>query len=258
MAQTYNQTATAGPSAGQYCTGNATANGAAWSKQASVGGSSGAEATITVDGSLTTGRAIYYKCVIPAGTNWDAGDWTINVNVTTAAANTTIEQCHVCRVNSSDVSQETLGSATGLGIAVSATGVKTITVNQGSASSPSAGDNVVIVLALTNTNSCTRTLGITPDQTIANAYTDAATTITPSKGSTTLTGLAAGLALALTTSVGAATLTGYAPTVTMGLTPDVGSVTLIGYTPTVEEITTTVDIPDITMMTYRPAGFGVK
>ena len=258
MAQTYNQTATAGPSAGQYCTGNATANGAAWSKQASVGGSSGAEATITVDGSLTTGRAVYYKCIIPSGTNWDAGDWTINVNVTTAAANTTIEQCHVCRVNSSDVNQQTLGSATGLGIAVSATGVKTITVNQGSAATPSVGDNVIIVLALTNANSCTRTLGITPDQTITNAYTDAATTITPSNGTATLTGFVAGLALALTTSVGAATLTGYAPTVTMGISPDVGSVTLTGYAPTVEEIVTAIDVPDIAMMAYRPAGFGVK
>jgi len=62
-------------------------------------------------------------------------------------------------------------------------------------------------------------------------------TITPSKGSATLTGLVPALAIATTLTAGALSLTGYAPSVFVGSdrTPTAATLTLSGTTPTVQE-----------------------
>lgn len=138
-----------------------------------VGGTAGVTAeSQTMDGSAANLAAVWYELTIPADTTWAAGNWTIRLNCTTASAQCLWDAVFICRVNSSYVNQATIGSATGLAIALNTTGVKE-TVISGSAQTPSVGDKVIVVLLFDNTNSMTRTFGWTPDQIIVSPFTAA-------------------------------------------------------------------------------------
>lgn len=78
------------------------------------------------------------------------GNWTIRINVATANMNVTWESCYLCRVNASLVSQETLGSATGLAISCGSTGIKSATVSQAAPSALNAGDLLLAVCGFSN------------------------------------------------------------------------------------------------------------
>ena len=132
-------------------------------------GSAGGAKTVTVTASAANLYGLVLDCAIPAGYSWDAGTWTIPVNVTTANSNLTIASCFVCRVNSGCTNQSTIGSATSLGISCGSTGVKNITVT-GAAQSPAATDRVVIVVTFTNSKSSSQTVGITGNQTINTPF----------------------------------------------------------------------------------------
>lgn len=82
-------------------------------------------------------------------TSWDAGTYTVRVNVTTAQANLEFAEVYVCRANSSGINQATVGSLTGLTEALSA-GTHTFNVT-GSSQTAGATDVVYIVLVIFNT-----------------------------------------------------------------------------------------------------------
>ena len=138
-------------------------------RQASVGGTAGStEQTFSCAASQADDNEFSFECIVPAGSTWGSGDWTINVNFSTGNMDATWASCFICRVNSSCVNQATIGSATGLGISTSA-GAQS-TVISGAAQTPSAGDKVIITLGFSNSNTMVaRTVGITPSLTIVAA-----------------------------------------------------------------------------------------
>jgi hypothetical protein len=181
MAMVFTQTDTAsGCAAAAFCSG-LSAMGEEHDSQATIGGSAGsAEDNITIDGNATNLRAYYIECVIPADYLGDAGDWTVRLNLTDAASNSTWTHCHICRVNSGCTNQETIGSNTSVGQSLGTTGTLTATVS-GSAVTLAANDRVMIVFGFTNTNSCTRTFGITPSLNIDSPFSAAPITKTSSE-----------------------------------------------------------------------------
>lgn len=137
----------------------------------SVGGTAGtSEQTITIAASQADDNEFSFEWAVPAGYTWGAGNWTINVAFTTGNMDVTWESCFICRVNSSCVNQATIGSATGLGLATTTNPQSTVI--SGSAQTPGAGDKVIITLGFSNANTMfSRTVGITPSQTIASPFT---------------------------------------------------------------------------------------
>ena len=79
--------------------------------------------------------------------------------------NITLNSVFICRVNSSDVSQETIGSATGLGLVLTTAGNIQITV-VGTAQTPNVGDYINVVFVYTNAAMTTQSFQFTPNQTI--------------------------------------------------------------------------------------------
>lgn len=132
----------------------------------------GGEETNSIFGGAGAAHAGVLELTVPAGASWDAGDWTVRLNVTTTNMNMTITSCAVCRLNSSDVNQATIGETTGLSISLGSSGVKTITV-AGSAQTPSVGDKVVILFGGDNSSMSAQAGAgvITPDQNIDSPFT---------------------------------------------------------------------------------------
>lgn len=173
MSLTFTQTDT-DPAFTDVACSAATEGAVSTSRTCSVGGTPGSGSSTVGGGTFDTGltRAmIFFKCVVPADTTWGAGDWTVNVNVTTAQASVTWTATYICRMNSSDVSQETLGSLTGQTTSMATTGTKTHTVNQAGTATPSVGDYAYIVVILTAAAN-NRTIAYTPSLThVAAGYT---------------------------------------------------------------------------------------
>jgi hypothetical protein len=106
--------------------------------------------------------------------NWNAGTYTWRLNVTGSNMNITLTEVHICRISSGGTNLATVGSATGLGISCSSTGVKSGTVT-GTAQSHNPGDNIIFLFVFSNGSMSQQTLNITPDQ-IQNTPIDAAPT----------------------------------------------------------------------------------
>lgn len=116
-------------------------------------------------------RMIYFQSAPgePNATTWEAGTWTIPLNINTADTGTQWTQTWVCRVDSSGASQESLGSTTGQTEALSAgvhnTGPALVSCS--AATSPSATDEILIILVFTETVGMgANTISFFPDQTI--------------------------------------------------------------------------------------------
>jgi len=108
-------------------------------------------------------------------TTWDSGDYITRANLTTGVGNTSLEEIHVCRINTSCTNEESLGSigdyggAGGLGISVNSTGVieRTISCVAGGTGGASVAttDKIAIVYVFINTHAhASRTPYFTPDQ----------------------------------------------------------------------------------------------
>lgn len=166
----YQQTDSAGDcSAATYCSG---ATALTPSRQASVGGTPG-----TAENSYSLGagaiRGIGQVSITPAsGVTWAAGDWTVRFNVTTSNMNVSLRNIYICRISSACVNLGVIiGSLTGLADAMSATGVKTYTIS-GAAQTPNAGDRIMVILVMENTNTMTtQVIGITPSEIITSPFT---------------------------------------------------------------------------------------
>lgn len=133
---------------GNQCSGAATPNAAGTELLVVGGNGSGSNyngqlaAEQTAFGSIAT-------LIVPASTNWAAGDWTVRYNVSSANMNMTWVATYICRVSSTCVNQATIGSLTGQSISLGTTGVKSMTVS-GSAQTPGATDKIVIMFVFTN------------------------------------------------------------------------------------------------------------
>ena len=160
------------PQAG--CSGRSAAAGTTGAREMTDGGTAGTSEVIV--GIQNFGTLLYvYNDISDAinETTWDApsgGDpYTWRLNITTAVAAVTLEEVYFCRLNSSEVSQETLASATGIGQTISSTGVISGNITTGSAAtSPSATDKLAVIYVFTNTNEHggDEVFGITPNQLI--------------------------------------------------------------------------------------------
>ena len=120
-------------------------------KTATVGGTAGTSTyTVSMDNNNTK-WLFFSKLTIPSGTNWNAGTWTVRLQVgSTGNNNVKLSAVYVCRVNSSNVSQATIGSNTSVDTTVTANSVISVNVT-GSSQTPSANDYVNIVYVFSNT-----------------------------------------------------------------------------------------------------------
>jgi hypothetical protein len=172
MAINYTQTDTSTSGSGSYCAPTGSEN--QW-RVASDGGTAGSsEVSLGWLSSQTDLGPVGFKITPAAGTTWAAGNWTVRFNVTTANMNITITDIFICRVNSSDVNQATIGSATGLSISLGTTGVKSQVIS-GSAQSPSVGDVVMVMILGDNGSMSSQVAGFTPNQNIDSPFTGATT-----------------------------------------------------------------------------------
>lgn len=178
MAIDYQQTQTSDSvDSGSHCSGRT--DSFQWSKVCEDGGTPG---TLELSTALSAGQTLNIKgrfAITPApSVSWDAGTWTVRVNVTTANMNVTIEEVHICRLNSSEVNQAKIGSATGLAINCGTVGVKSINVT-GVAQTPVAGDIVLVQIVCTNAQSMSlQSIGVTPSEIISSPFTAAAVGVT--------------------------------------------------------------------------------
>jgi hypothetical protein len=151
-----------------YCRGEGTTGSASTSAERAAGVGSTEDTTGNLTNSGATTIAYWMSTLSldadGMGTNIDAGDWVVRINVTTAEANTDWDDCSICRLNASCTNQETLGNLEDQTIDTGTTGVKSMTIS-GSATTAGADDVIVAVLAFQNDNAHgNRSLGITPDQ----------------------------------------------------------------------------------------------
>lgn len=101
----------------------------------------------------------------PGVTTWQAGTWITRLNVTTGQIAVTLEEVHICRVNSACVNQASVGSELLLGVNLSLPTIVTVNID-GSVQAAAVDDQIYIVWVFTNTAEIDRNIGITPDQTI--------------------------------------------------------------------------------------------
>lgn len=119
-------------------------------------------------------------------TDWPSGQWTVNLNVSSAQNNTAWDGVWICRVDSACGTVASVGSET-TSTDISAGGVFSKPVT-GAATTGTTTDAVYVVCRFTNSHSMTaRTVGVTPNQTVdspipepevVTVTTDAATDIT--------------------------------------------------------------------------------
>lgn len=168
----------------QACSAIAVSGGGA--RAASPTGTLGSGAVSTNNQNSGTHNAkIGFEWTPDSGTTWGAGTWTIRLNVTTGNNNLQIQNIYVCRVNSSGVNQATIGSLTSQNVTASA-GVKTFNVT-GAAQTPSAGDQVRIVLTVQNSSGVmNQSFSWTANQVIDTPFSPAAQNVTGSNRASTL------------------------------------------------------------------------
>lgn len=101
-------------------------------------------------------------------TTWASGNYTWRLNITTTSGVVTLEEVYICRLNQSEVSQETLGSATGLGQSLGIAGVVSGTISGSAGTSPASTDRVGIIYVFSNTSTHggNDAVGITPSELI--------------------------------------------------------------------------------------------
>lgn len=149
----------------------------------------------TVPGSATTDHSMAEGATagntevlldIPAGTNdiraffqsdqvgeltWEAGTWTVDINISTAANNLFITGVWICRVDDTCTSVATVASDTTFNRDISAAGTQTFSLSGVATDDTDGGaetDSAYVILRVQNDHSMTsRTLGITPNETIS-------------------------------------------------------------------------------------------
>lgn len=187
MAVSIKQTDTAATHGAAAACSGATLAATTQTSQAEVGGTAGTGTkTFTITKNATE-AGFFVETTALDDYTWDSGTWTVRLNVTTADSNVDLEDIYICRVNSSGVSQATIGSNTGINESLGTTGVKSWTVS-GSAQTPSAGDRVYIVYVFQNNHAhSNKSISVLANQDIDSPFTATSTDVTVTPGVLTST-----------------------------------------------------------------------
>lgn len=154
----------------QACSTSAATATTQTNRLASAGGAAGSTAqTLTMPGSAANRRAVYFEIVPSSTTSWDAGTWICRWRVSTANTNLVLRRIEICRLNSSNVSQQMIGTLD-VSLGTLSAGARSDSVT-GAAATPAAGDKVYIIYQFDNTgSSMTQSAGWTPDQIITAPF----------------------------------------------------------------------------------------
>lgn len=164
MTTNFQQTDTAAGATNDQCSGN-TSSSDTDSNQCAVGGSVGSvEQTHTPDNLAADLNGIWMEVINIDDYDGASGNWTTRLNVTTANHQITLDEIHICHVDSGYTAKNTLGSLTAIGASLSSTGVQEHVVNQGSGITIAAGDLIIIIYAFDNAQAMPQAIGYTPDQ----------------------------------------------------------------------------------------------
>ena len=122
------------------------------------------ELTVVLAEGQTNVRGVHYQSKLgePGEIAWPSGQWTIELNVTNSDADIIWTGVYICRVNSSCVSQATVGSLTGQSISLGTTGFKVMSVD-GAGQTAATNDYIYVVLTFTNEGAGSQDFGFTPN-----------------------------------------------------------------------------------------------
>ena len=136
---------------------------------AEIGGSIGTTAAnVTVGSAQSDDNEYSFECVLPTNAESSAENATVSLNFSLNSMNVTWASCWVCRVNSSCVNQETIGSNTSVALITNAGSGLLSTQVFCSSVAFAAGDKAIITIGLTETGGhASASVGVTPDQTMA-------------------------------------------------------------------------------------------
>jgi hypothetical protein len=134
-------------------------------KIASANGVTGVDQNVIAIDPSAGAWAIQFKGIVPTKSVWRAGTWTWRLNVSIPSNSISLQEVHICRVNSSDVSQETICSINGLNTPLNTQGV-VVGSMAGASQSPSAGDYVNIIFVFSNTSTTSDAFGFISNQII--------------------------------------------------------------------------------------------
>lgn len=157
MGLVYTQTgtgATCGTSAA--CSGETLNGNSPVARQCSIGGTTddtGLTVAVPAAAGGATVAAMMFETDPIGRTSWEAGDWVVRLNVTSASsASLIVSAVYVCRLNSSCTPLATVGSLTSLTVGLDTTGVKTFTVSGSSLPTTSTSDRAYFVIVTTSSN----------------------------------------------------------------------------------------------------------
>jgi hypothetical protein len=131
-----------------------------------AGGTPGVTPVTVTVGASATEAAFFLESAAVGLVTWNAGVWTVYVNIQTGNANVTADSIYICRVNSAGVSQGTVASRTGLSRSLTAAEVKAIYLFQENDVTAAATDRIYIVFVLTNADGGAQSVVVLPDQLI--------------------------------------------------------------------------------------------
>ena len=147
------------------CSGNTNNTVDTETNQADDDGSAGSTArTLSVDGNAADLNGIWMELVNIGDYDGGAGNWITRLNITASNHQITLDEIHICHVDSGYSAKNTLGSLTGIGANLASTGVQEHTVNQASGVAIVAGDMIIIIYAFDNGNAMDQDIDYTPDQ----------------------------------------------------------------------------------------------
>lgn len=164
MSRVFSQTDVVAACGGIAACSGATVTGTPRFKDCEPDGTSGGAETFSIP-SQTTRAALMYQIQGINSTSWEAGNWVIRFNLTTANADVTWEEAYICRLNNACVSQATVGSDVAVNQLMDTTGVKSVTISGAAQAGAAIDDDAYIVLvfssAATHGNS---SIGVTHDR----------------------------------------------------------------------------------------------
>ena len=138
-------------------------------KDATINGTAGSGLNTFGLSNFQTNQVHYQiKVIIPSGTTWNAGTWTVRLDAELDGF-TDIKNIDICRVNSSGVSQATIGTLSMTEAGGAGRTVYTHSIS-GSSQSPSAGDYVVITYSFSYRAFSGSSNRIYPSQIINSPY----------------------------------------------------------------------------------------
>lgn len=171
MATNFQQTDAAAGATNVQCSGNSQ-NTDKESNQAQFAGTAGSTPrTLTVNASAADLNGVWMEIINLNNYDGASGTWTWRINITTGNHQITLDEVHICHVDSSYAAKNTLGSAVGLGLNLGSTGVQSGNITQSSSVTVATGDMVIIIFAFDNANSMNQDIAYTPDSLIASPWT---------------------------------------------------------------------------------------